>query len=133
MEDPAAQPAPVQQVQQVQPVQPVQPVQGAPVVTPADRVALVIWLLLGVVEALLIMRVILKALAANPATWFVQFVYGASAPLVAPFQGIFPTRATAGNVFELSSLVAIVVYALIAWGIVRLLAIMDPRQGQSTV
>jgi len=88
---------------------------------------------LGVVEALLIMRVILKALAANPAAGFVQFVYNASAPLVVPFQGIFPTPATANSVLELSSLVAIAVYALIAWGIVRLLTILDTRQANSTM
>jgi uncharacterized protein YggT (Ycf19 family) len=86
---------------------------------------------LGVIEALLIMRVILKALAANPASGFVQFVYSASAPFVAPFQGIFPTPAARGSVLELSSLVAIVVCALIAWGIVRLLAILDPAQGMA--
>jgi len=124
---------PAQRVERVQPVQPVEPVQRVAVVTSTNRAAMVIWLVLGVVEALLIMRVVLKALAANPATWFVQLVYSASAPLVAPFQGIFPTRATAGSVFELSSLVAIVVYALIAWGIVRILAILDSRQDQSTM
>jgi len=110
---------------------PVEPVQRAPVVTPADRAAMVVWLILGIVEALLIIRVILKLLAANPAAGFVQFVYGVTAPLVAPFQGIFPTPASARSVLELSSLVAIAVYALIAWGIVRLLAILDPRRGQS--
>jgi uncharacterized protein YggT (Ycf19 family) len=112
---------------------PVEPVQRAPVVTLSDRAALIVWLVLGFVEALLITRVVLKALAANPAAGFVQFVYSVSAPLVVPFQGIFPTPATARSVLELSSLVAIVVYALIAWGIVRLLAILDPRQGQSSI
>lgn len=118
--------------QPAQPI-PVEPVQRAPVVTVADRAALIVWLVLGVVEALLLMRVILKALAANPAAGFVQFIYSASAPLVVPFQGIFPTPATSRSVLELSALVAIVVYALIAWGIVRLLAILDSRQGQSTI
>jgi YggT family protein len=112
---------------------PVEPVQRAPVVTLADRAALLVWLVLGVVEALLLLRVILKALGANPAAGFVQLVYSASAPLVVPFQGIFPTPVTARSVLELSALVAIAVYALIAWGIVRLLAILDSRQGQSTI
>jgi len=111
--------------QPVQPI-PVEPVQRVPVVTLADRAALIIWLLLGVIEALLITRVVLKALGA-----IVQFVYSASAPFVVPFQGIFPTPATARSVLELSSLVAIAVYALIAWGIVRLLAILDSRQADS--
>jgi len=118
--------------QPVQPI-PVEPVQRAPVVTLADRGALIVWLVLGIVEALLIMRVILKAGAANPTAGFVQFVYNASAPLVVPFQGIFPTPATANSVLELSSLVAIAVYALIAWGIVRLLTILDTRQANSSM
>jgi len=118
--------------QPAQPI-PVEPVQRAPVVTVADRVSWLVWLVLGVVEAFLILRVLLKALGANPAAEFVQFVYNVSAPLVLPFQGIFPTPSTARSVLELSALVAIVVYALIAWGIVRLLAILDPRQGQSTL
>jgi len=118
-----------------QPAQPVsvEPVQRAPVVTLADRAAWIVWLALGVVEALLILRVALKALGANPAAGFVQFVYDISAPLIVPFRAIFPTLATARGVLELSALVAIVVYALIAWGIARLLAIMDPRQDQSTI
>jgi hypothetical protein len=118
--------------QPTQPV-PVEPVQRVPVVTLSDRVALIVWLALGVVEALLILRVALKALGANPAAGFVKLVYSASAPFVVPFQGIFPTPATARSVLELSAVVAIVVYALIAWGIVRLLAILDPRQGESTI
>jgi hypothetical protein len=50
---------------------------------------------------------------------------------VAPFQGIFPTPATQNSVLELSSLVAIAAYALIAWGIVRLIAIFSQRQALS--
>ena len=118
-----------------QPAQPVlvEPVQRAPVVTLADRATWIVWLALGVVEALLILRVALKVLGANPAAGFVQFVYDVSAPLIVPFRAIFPTVATARGVLELSALVAIVVYALIAWGIARLLAILDPRQDQSTM
>ena len=53
-------------------------------------------------------------------------------PLSSPSSDL-PTLATCRGVLELSALVAIVVYALIAWGIVRLLAILDPRQDQSTI
>jgi len=118
--------------QPAQPV-PVEPAPRAPVVTRANRGARIVWLVLGIVEALLIMRVVLKALGANPAAGFSQLVYSLTAPLVLPFQGIFPTPATSRSVLELSALVAIVVYALIAWGIVRLIAILDPRQDQSAI
>jgi hypothetical protein len=115
-----------------QPV-PVEPAPRAPVVTRAGRSARIVWLVLGIVEALLIIRVALKALGANPAAGFSQLVYSVSTPLVLPFQGIFPTPATSRSALELSALVAIVVYALIAWGSVRLIAILDPRQDQSAI
>jgi uncharacterized protein YggT (Ycf19 family) len=112
---------------------PVEPAPRAPVVTRAHRSAAIVWLVLGIVEALLIIRVALKALGANPAAGFSQLIYGVTAPLVLPFQGIFPSPATSRSVLELSALVAIIVYALIAWGIVRLIAVLDPRQDQSTI
>jgi YGGT family len=104
----------------------------SPGVSVAERAAMITYLILGILEALLITRVILKLLAANPGSSFVRFVYNISALLVAPFQGIFPTPATQNSVLELSSLVAIAVYALIAWGIVRLIAILGPRLSSST-
>jgi uncharacterized protein YggT (Ycf19 family) len=112
---------------------PVEPELRAPVVTRAHRGATIVWFVLGIVEALLIIRVVLKALGANPAAGFSQLVYSVSAPLVLPFQGIFPTPVTSRSVLELSALVAIVVYALIAWGIVRLITILDPRQDQGAI
>jgi uncharacterized protein YggT (Ycf19 family) len=91
------------------------------------RASQIIYLLAGIVEALIITRVVLKLLAANGAVGFVRFVYGVSAPLVAPFQGIFSTPVSNSNVLELSSLVAIAVYGLVAWGIVRLIVILARR------
>jgi hypothetical protein len=123
-----------------QPVEPIQPAIQAPLQAPlqrssgvsvAERAAMITYLVLGIVEALLITRVILKLLAANPEAGFVRVIYDRSALFVAPFQGIFPTPATQMSVLELSSLVAIAVYALIAWGIVRLIAIFSPRQALS--
>jgi hypothetical protein len=114
-------------------VVPVEPAARAPVVTHVNRSVRIVWLVLSIVEALLIIRVVLKALGANPAAGFTQLVYGVTAPLALPFQGIFPTPATSRSVLDLSAVVAIVVYALIAWGIARLIDILDPRQGQSAV
>ncbi len=83
-----------------------------------------IWLILGIVETLLAFRFVLKLFGANPDNGFVNFIYSISAPLDAPFRGIFTTPTAQGNVttsvFETSIVVAMVVYALIAWGIVKL-------------
>jgi uncharacterized protein YggT (Ycf19 family) len=96
------------------------------------RAAQIVYLILGIVEALVIARVALKLLAANVDVGFVRFIYGISAPLVAPFQGIFPTPAGNGSVVELSSLVAIAVYALAAWAIVRVVSILGRQQLSTT-
>ena len=60
---------------------------------------------------------------------FVSFMYGVTAPLVAPFRGIFPDTATGFNVFEASALVAMAIYLLIGWGIVALIKLVSaPRR-----
>jgi YggT family protein len=122
---------PVASVQLAQPMQPLPPVQRPPGLSVAERAAMITYLVVGVVEALIIIRVILKLLAANPSSGFVRFIYNVSAPLVAPFQGIFPTPVTQNSVLELSAFVAIAAYALIAWVIVRLIAIVGQRQSSS--
>jgi uncharacterized protein YggT (Ycf19 family) len=136
---------PVQPVERVQPVAPVRPVEPArPVeyrrsvvqteeISPLARVGQVIYVILGIVIMLIAIRVLLKALAANTGAAFTSFIYNITDPLVAPFQGIFATPSSSrGSVFEFSSLVAIVVYALIAWAIVRLLDIAGRRTTTTT-
>jgi hypothetical protein len=89
--------------------------------------------ILGIVIVLIAIRVLLKALAANTGAAFTSFIYNITDLLVAPFQGIFATPSSSrGSVFEFSSLVAIVVYALIAWAIVRLLDIAGRRTTTTT-
>lgn len=101
--------------------------------SPAARIGQVIYVILGIIIALIVIRVILKALAANPGAGFTSFVYGITNPLVAPFQGIFATpTASTGSVFEFSSVVAIVVYALVAWAIVSLIGIAGRRRTTTT-
>src|SRR5438309_1116888 len=78
------------------------------------RIYQVIWYILGVVEVLLIIRVILKALGANPLSGFTNLIYTISNPLALPFKGIFQTAVVEGSVFEWSTLIAGVVYALVA-------------------
>lgn len=87
----------------------------------------VVWYLLGFVEILIGFRFVLKLLGANPTSGFVDFVYSVTGLLTAPFDNIFGVASTqAGevkSVFEPSILVAAAVYAVIAWGIVKLITI----------
>ncbi len=86
-----------------------------------------VWYVLGFIEILIGFRFVLKIFGANPANGFVEFIYNATGLLTVPFDTIFGvTRATAGethSVFEPSILVAAVIYALIAWGIIKLITI----------
>jgi uncharacterized membrane protein len=75
-----------------------------------------IYLIFGLIEALLLIRFVLKALAANAEAGFAQFIYGMTGPLVAPFLGLFDTpQAASGATLELHTLIALVIYALVAW------------------
>lgn len=86
----------------------------------------IIWYILVVIEVLLIFRVTLKALAANPLSGFVNLIYTITDPLTLPFQGILRTSVTSGSVFEWSTIIAGIVYALIAVGLVHLLQMFKP-------
>ncbi|HET8669225.1 MAG TPA: hypothetical protein VFM05_00985 [Candidatus Saccharimonadales bacterium] len=86
-----------------------------------------VWYILGFIEILLGLRFVLKLFGANPDNPFVDLVYAISGVLTAPFDNIFNVAtATAGevrSVFEPSILVAMAIYALLAWGIVKLITI----------
>ena len=95
--------------------------------------ARVVYWVFGVIEALIALRFALHLFGANAAAPFVQFVYRISAGFMEPFYAVFPSQRVATVVFEWSALLAIVVYALIAWGIVSLIFAISPREGVSTV
>ncbi|MFZ2125534.1 MAG: hypothetical protein WA087_03555 [Candidatus Saccharimonadales bacterium] len=93
-----------------------------------------IYLIFGILEVLLAFRFVLKLLGANPSSGFVDFVYNLSAIFVAPFAGIFNTiledGAVVTSMLEPATLVALIVYALLAWGIVALIRVLSGRQQQ---
>ena len=96
----------------------------------------IVYFILGVLEVILALRFIFRLLGANEGSGFVAFLYGLSHVFVAPFNGIFNDQ-TIGNVsvFEVSTLVAMVIYALIAWGLVSLARVIFAPvvTGQQTV
>ena len=78
------------------------------------RVQGVIYLLFGILEGLLAIRFVLPLLGANPDSGFAQLVYSITKPFLAPFVGLFGPARFEATVFEVDTLVAILVYALIA-------------------
>lgn len=85
------------------------------------RAVRVIWLVLVFSEILLLLRFSLRLLGANPQVAFAQFIYGISTPLIVPFAGLFGTPRFEGSSFEFTTLIAMFIYALLAWGIVKII------------
>jgi hypothetical protein len=84
------------------------------------KITRAIYLMFGLIEALLAIRFVLKALGANAEAGFAQLLYGVTGPLVAPFGGLFGTpQAASGAVLEVHTLIALVIYALVTWLLVR--------------
>lgn len=92
-----------------------------------------IWLLFGGLEALIGIRVILMLIGANPANAFTAFVYQLSELFLWPFRNIVGNPAFQNYVLEITSLIAMIVYALIAWAIVRLIWVLFYRSPSSRV
>lgn len=87
----------------------------------------------SVIEVLVAIRFVLKLLGANAQAGFVAMIYSVSGVFMVPFTAIFKTQQASGSIFELSALVAIAIYALIAWGIVVLVRVVSPRSQSQTV
>jgi YggT family protein len=77
--------------------------------------------LFTVLEGLIGLRIVLKLIDANSQNAFASFVYNITALFVAPFTGLIGNPAMGGNVLEITSLVALVVYVLVAAVIIRLI------------
>lgn len=71
-------------------------------------------IVIGIVEFLLIIRVLLKFLGASTQAPFVRWIYETTTPLLSPFEGMFPTSSlTTSFVLEVSTLFALITFALI--------------------
>lgn len=73
----------------------------------------------------------MKLLAANPDAGFAQFVYGMSEVFLLPFRGLAVTPSASGAVLEIPTLIAMLIYALVAWGVVRAVWVIfgGPHEG----
>ena len=97
------------------------------------RISGLIWLLFGVIDGLIALRIVLKFIAANPTSEFARFLYSLTDVFLAPFAGLVGSPVIGSGVIEIYSMIAIVVYALLAWLVVRLfrLIFMPARTKQS--
>ncbi len=94
---------------------------SSPTSKPLFRGTQIVWYVLALMETFLVFRFVLKLLAANAAAGFTNFVYVATYIFVAPFNSVFQITQVDGSIFEWTTLLAMLVYMLVAWAIVKLL------------
>ncbi len=79
----------------------------------------VIWYIAGFIMTFLALRIVLLLLGANQGNFFVDLVYAVGGFFAAPFSGIFGAPTYGQSFFDTASLVALVVYPLLAWGLAK--------------
>ncbi len=93
----------------------------------------IIGAILGLLEILLGLRFLLKLIAANPNSGFAVFIYGITKPFLAPFTALVGTPTSGGTILEVTTLIAMAVYALFFWIVVRIVLIAANRPTARTV
>lgn len=93
---------------------------NSPSTKPLYRGTQVVWYILGLLEILLAFRFVLKLLDANSVAGFTSFIYGITYIFAAPFLNVFRITYVAGSTLEWTTLLAMLVYLIIATGIIKL-------------
>ena len=98
----------------------------------SQTIEYIVYFIFGMLNVLLLFRLFFKVTGANASSSFVSFIYDITEVFIMPFQGIFNRGTTqelgTTSVFEPSILVALAVYAVLAWGIVKLINILSGKK-----
>ncbi|HEY5983343.1 MAG TPA: YggT family protein [Anaerolineales bacterium] len=79
-----------------------------------------VWLLLGLLEAAIALRIGLKLIGANPGSPIVAFIYGLTELFLFPFTGMVQSPTFGNMELEISSMFAMLIYGLLGWAAERL-------------
>jgi len=91
------------------------------------KVTQLIWLLLALLEGALALRITFKLIGVNAANPFAALLYSVTDLFVAPFASLIGAPQADGMVLEISSLIAMIVYLLIAWAIAAIVNVLFYR------
>lgn len=95
-------------------------------IKPLYRTTQIIWYIVSLLEVLLLLRFLLKLFAANPEAGFTNFIYTITWLFANPFLLVFETMRIEGSVFEWSTLLAMGIYALLGWLLVKAIVMARP-------
>lgn len=88
-----------------------------------DRISIIVQSITGLILTLLGLRVLLKLINANPDNGFVSFIYNLSGVFAQPFQGIVGDPTSNGITLEVNVLLAMLIYLLLAYGLLQLIRV----------
>ena len=107
----------------------------APKATSYQTVEYLIYFFFGLLGVLLIIRLVLRLTGANISSPFVNLIYGFTGIFTLPFRGIFHQAIIPGiettAVFEPATLISIIIYAALAFGIVKLVRIISGKKQEA--
>lgn len=92
-----------------------------------------IWLMTGMLEGLIALRFFLRLIAANPESSFASLVYNITYLFLWPFLDLTTSPSAGGMVLEIPSLIAMLVYFLIAWGITGIIQLFAERSNTRSI
>ena len=84
----------------------------------------VLWFVIGTIISLLGLRFIFRLVAVNPENLFAAFLYNLTDLFLFPFADIASEPQAGGMVFEVSTLIAMLVYGMFGWALERLIYIL---------
>jgi uncharacterized membrane protein len=87
----------------------------------------IMWSMLAFLEILLGFRIVLRMIAANPNSGFAVLIYGITGIFVGPFNGLIATPSSGGSSLEVTTLIAMAVYAMIFWGVAYVIRLVVDR------
>ncbi len=92
-----------------------------------------LWTIFSILDIVLVIRFVLKLIGANPTNSFADFMYRISAPFIAPFANLVGNPSAGSMLFEITTLIAILIYALVCWILVRVLEMFVGRPSARTI
>ena len=93
---------------------------NSPTTKPLFKGTQIVWYILSILEVVLIFRFLLKLAGANASAGFTRFIYNLSQPFTAPFNAVFQRSSIQDSVFEWTTILAMIVYWIVALGIINL-------------
>jgi hypothetical protein len=86
-----------------------------------------IWLFISLLMTAIGLRIVFKLIGVNEANQFASLLYRVTDLFVAPFNSLVGAPSAGGMVLEISSIIAMIVYLMIAWALVSIVSVLFYR------